>query len=148
MLARVSGNLRMNQTAHETLDAASGLPRNVIRAVSYENGEHTIAQTYQRACVVLDCDGVSLLSNSDASANKCPSGVQDGSGSIAVSLPENIQVAGVFEEGGSGSVSPTPIEDVPQKGSTPPFRIRYVEDNNYHLPPAIIWRNESSLRRK
>ena len=43
----------------------------------------------------------------------------------------------LFERFRMRTVSPTPIEDVPQKGSTPQFRISYVEDENFHLPPAI-----------
>jgi hypothetical protein len=60
--------------------------------------------------------GGSVFSNSEASSASCQSGVQDGGGAITVGPPpENIQVVGSFDLGGSGTVSPLPVvEGAPQ----------------------------------
>jgi hypothetical protein len=65
--------------------------------------------------------GGSIFSNSAASSPSCHSGVQDGAGDITVGPPpENIQVVGNFDMGGSGSVDPLPVvEDVPQDNLRP-----------------------------
>ena len=65
--------------------------------------------------------GGSIFSNSNASSASCQSGVQDGSGAIMVGPPpENIQVVGGFDLGGSGSVDPLPVvEAVPQDNLRP-----------------------------
>ena len=65
--------------------------------------------------------GGSVFSNSSASSVSCESGVQDGSGAITVGpLPENIQVVGSFDLGGSGSVYPLPVlEGAPQDDLRP-----------------------------
>lgn len=58
-------------------------------------------------------NGGSVFSNSDAGSAGCQSGVQDGSGTVTVSSPPgNIEVVGTFDAGGSGSVSPNPVEGV------------------------------------
>ncbi|MGD8848768.1 MAG: pilus assembly protein TadG-related protein, partial [Anaerolineales bacterium] len=55
--------------------------------------------------------GGGVFSNSDADTTSCESGVQDGGGAIAVSPPPHgIEVVGTFDSGGSGSVSPSPVE--------------------------------------
>lgn len=60
--------------------------------------------------------GGSVFSNSEANSKSCQSGVQDGTGAISVSPPpQNIQVVGNFDLGGSGSVDPLPVvEGAPQ----------------------------------
>ncbi|MCH8877901.1 MAG: Tad domain-containing protein [Chloroflexi bacterium] len=60
--------------------------------------------------------GGSVFSNSAANSQSCQSGVQSGAGDITVGpSPENIQVVGNFEMGGSGTVYPLPVmEGVPQ----------------------------------
>ena len=65
--------------------------------------------------------GGSIFSNSDANSASCQSGVQDGSGDIAVGPPPmNIQVVGNFDMGGSGSVDPLPVmTEVPQDNLRP-----------------------------
>ncbi len=65
--------------------------------------------------------GGSVFSNSNADSVSCQSGVQDGSGAITVGpTPENIQVVGGFDLGGSGSVSPLPVvEGAPQDNLRP-----------------------------
>ncbi|HEX9675184.1 MAG TPA: Tad domain-containing protein [Anaerolineales bacterium] len=65
--------------------------------------------------------GGSVFSNSDADSASCQSGVQDGSGAITVGPPpENIQVVGGFDDGGSGVVSPLPVvEGAPQDRMRP-----------------------------
>lgn len=65
--------------------------------------------------------GGSVFSNSDADSPSCQSGVQDGSGAIIVGpSPENLQVVGGFDLGGSGSVSPLPVvEGAPQDDLRP-----------------------------
>lgn len=56
--------------------------------------------------------GGSVFSNSQAASASCQSGVQDGSGAVTVGPPpENIQVVGSFDLGGSGSVDPLPVEE-------------------------------------
>ncbi len=58
-------------------------------------------------------NGGSIFSNSDAGSAGCQSGVQDGSGTVTVGpASENIQVVGTFDAGGSGFVTPTPVEGV------------------------------------
>ena len=57
--------------------------------------------------------GGGVFSNSDAASASCQSGVQGGGGAIKVSPPDGIEVVGTFDLGGSGSVSPAPIENVP-----------------------------------
>lgn len=66
-------------------------------------------------------NGGSVFSNSNADSVSCQSGVQDGSGAVTVGpSPENIQVVGGFDLGGSGSVSPLPvIEGAPQDDLRP-----------------------------
>jgi len=61
-------------------------------------------------------NGGSVFSNSNADSMSCQSGVQDGSGAITVGPPpENIQVVGSFDLGGSGAVDPLPVvEGAPQ----------------------------------
>ncbi|MFQ5922945.1 MAG: pilus assembly protein TadG-related protein [Anaerolineales bacterium] len=65
--------------------------------------------------------GGSIFSNSDANSMSCQSGVQDGAGDISVGPPpENIQVVGNFDLGGSGSVVPLPVvTGVPQDNVRP-----------------------------
>jgi hypothetical protein len=65
--------------------------------------------------------GGSVFSNSDADSASCQSGVQDGNGDVSVGpSPENIQVVGDFDLGGSGSVDPQPVETgVPQENLRP-----------------------------
>jgi len=65
--------------------------------------------------------GGSVFSNSDASSASCQSGVQDGTGAISVGPPpENLQVVGSFDLGGSGSVTPLPVvEGSPQDNLRP-----------------------------
>jgi hypothetical protein len=54
--------------------------------------------------------GGSVFSNSEASSASCQSGVQDGHGAVTVGpSPENIQVVGTFDLGGSGVVDPLPV---------------------------------------
>jgi len=54
--------------------------------------------------------GGSVFSNSAANSKSCQSGVQDGNGDITVGPPPmNIQVVGIFDTGGSGSVIPQPV---------------------------------------
>ena len=54
--------------------------------------------------------GGSVFSNSSASSVSCQSGVQDGNGDVTVGpSPQNIQVVGNFDMGGSGSVDPLPV---------------------------------------
>lgn len=60
-------------------------------------------------------DGGNVFSNSDASSSSCESGVQDGAGAVTVNPPDQIQVVGVFDAGGSGTVDPTPVSGVPQQ---------------------------------
>lgn len=62
-------------------------------------------------------DGGNVFSNSDAASGSCQSGVQGGAGDITVGpVPDyGIKVAGTFDEGGSGSVTPTPEEFVDQE---------------------------------
>jgi hypothetical protein len=55
--------------------------------------------------------GGNIFSNSDAGEKNCQSGVQDGAGIVTVT-DGGIQVVGTFDEGGSGSVSPSPQEGV------------------------------------
>jgi hypothetical protein len=57
--------------------------------------------------------GGNVYSNSDADAKNCNSGVQDGAGIVSVEPPNKILVVGTFDEGGSGSVSPTPEQYAP-----------------------------------
>jgi len=60
-------------------------------------------------------NGGGIYSNSTANTGSCPSGEQNGSGDVTVTDGQ-IELAGSFEmKGGSGSVSPTPIEYVPQQ---------------------------------
>jgi hypothetical protein len=63
-----------------------------------------------------------VYSNSDASEKNCQSGVQDGAGNVTVVTtltdppvdpPYKILVVGKFDEGGSGSVSPLPVDNAP-----------------------------------
>lgn len=56
--------------------------------------------------------GGGVYSNSDAASASCQSGVQDGGGAITVDPPHGIEVVGTFDMGGSGAVSPAPIEGV------------------------------------
>lgn len=65
--------------------------------------------------------GGSVFSNSDADSVSCESGVVDGTGDITVGpAPANIQVVGGFDLGGSGSVSPMPVDEgVPQDNLRP-----------------------------
>ncbi|TFH37580.1 MAG: hypothetical protein E4G99_02245 [Anaerolineales bacterium] len=56
--------------------------------------------------------GGNVFSNSDAASVSCQSGVQGGGGAIAVKHPYNINVVGSFDLGGSGTVSPSPHENV------------------------------------
>jgi hypothetical protein len=64
--------------------------------------------------------GGNVFSNSDADSGSCHSGVQGGSGAITVGPePWGIMVAGGFEMGGSGAVSPAPEEGVDQEGIRP-----------------------------
>lgn len=56
--------------------------------------------------------GGNVFSNSDADTVSCQSGVQGGGGAINVAHPHAINVVGTFDEGGSGSVSPSPNEGV------------------------------------
>lgn len=60
--------------------------------------------------------GGSVFSNSSASSNNCQSGVRDGGGVVDVSpAGESIVVVGLFDNsGGSGSVSPPPVEGASQ----------------------------------
>jgi hypothetical protein len=56
--------------------------------------------------------GGSVFSNSSADSASCQSGVQDGNGAVSVGPPpENIQVVGNFDLGGSGTVDPLPVEE-------------------------------------
>jgi Flp pilus assembly protein TadG len=55
--------------------------------------------------------GGDVFSNSDASEKNCNSGVQDGAGEVTVADGE-IRVVGSFDQGGSGTVEPGPIEGV------------------------------------
>jgi hypothetical protein len=57
--------------------------------------------------------GGDVYSNSDADAKNCNSGVQDGAGIVSVEEPNMILVVGTFDEGGSGSVSPPPVQNAP-----------------------------------
>jgi len=57
--------------------------------------------------------GGGVFSNSDAASASCQSGVQGGGGAITVDPPDGIEVVGTFDMGGSGAVSPAPIENVP-----------------------------------
>ncbi len=67
-------------------------------------------------------NGGSVFSNSDAGSGSCQSGVQDGNGNITVGPPpENIQVVGTFDDSGSGSVSPAPVQGVPHQDLRPYF---------------------------
>jgi hypothetical protein len=64
--------------------------------------------------------GGSVFSNSDADSASCQSGVQDGNGDVSVAPPDNIQVVGNFDQGGSGSVDPQPVQEgVPQENLRP-----------------------------
>jgi len=65
--------------------------------------------------------GGSVFSNSSASSVSCDSGVQDGNGDVAVGpSPQNIQVVGSFDLGGSGNVDPQPVQEgVPQENLRP-----------------------------
>ncbi len=57
-----------------------------------------------------------VYSNSDASEKNCQSGVQGGAGTVNVVSEgdkNKILVVGTFDEGGSGSVFPTPKENAP-----------------------------------
>ncbi len=56
--------------------------------------------------------GGSIFSNSEAHSANCHSCVQGGAGVITVEPPGQIQVVGGFEMGGSGAVSPAPVEGV------------------------------------
>lgn len=57
--------------------------------------------------------GGNVFSNSDANSPSCFSGEQDGSGNVSVGPePYSIRVVGGFDSGGSGSVSPAPVEGV------------------------------------
>ena len=57
--------------------------------------------------------GGNIFSNSDADDKNCNSGVQDGAGYVSVEDPHEILVVGTFDEGGSGSVTPSPQTGVP-----------------------------------
>jgi Flp pilus assembly protein TadG len=65
--------------------------------------------------------GGGVFSNSDAAANNCQSGVQDGGGNVTVQPPHQIESVGWFDTGGSGSVSPAPNEGVPPQELRPDF---------------------------
>jgi len=66
-------------------------------------------------------NGGSVFSNSNADSVSCESGVMDGTGAVTVGpAPENIQVVGGFDLGGSGAVSPLPVvEGAPQDDLRP-----------------------------
>jgi len=57
-------------------------------------------------------DGGGVFSNSDADSVSCQSGVQGGTGDVTVNPPHQIEVVGGFDIGGSGIVSPLPVEGV------------------------------------
>jgi hypothetical protein len=59
-----------------------------------------------------DIHGGDVFSNSDADTVSCQSGVQGGGGAINVHGGHNIKVVGTFDDGGSGTVSPSPLEGV------------------------------------
>jgi hypothetical protein len=59
-----------------------------------------------------DITGGDVFSNSDADTVSCQSGVQGGGGAIRVHGGHDIKVVGTFDEGGSGTVSPGPLEGV------------------------------------
>ncbi len=93
--------------------------------------------------------GGSVFSNSDADSGSCQSGVQDGNGNISVGPPpENIQVVGTFDDSGSGSVSPTPVEEgvkhqdlrpvpLPDCSGLPDFGVVKINDGESStLPPG------------
>jgi len=65
--------------------------------------------------------GGSVFSNSNADSLSCQSGVMDGTGAITIGPPpENVQVVGGFDLGGSGSISPLPVDEgLPQDDLRP-----------------------------
>jgi hypothetical protein len=63
--------------------------------------------------------GGNIFSNSDADTFHCQSGVADGTGDVTVNPPNNILTVGGFDEGGTSTVSPTPIEGAPQETLPP-----------------------------
>jgi hypothetical protein len=74
-------------------------------------------------------DGGNVFSNSDAASVSCQSGVQGGGGAITVNHPHHINVVGTFDDGGSGTVSPSPNEGVAHDG----LRRMIIPDCS-HLP--------------
>jgi hypothetical protein len=85
-------------------------------------------------------NGGSIFSNSDAGSAGCQSGVQDGSGTVTVGpSPESIEVVGSFDAGGSGSVTPAPVEGVAQGYLRPvplPDCSGLLDYGNKTVPPA------------
>ncbi len=59
-----------------------------------------------------EISGGDVFSNSDADTVSCQSGVQGGGGAITVHGGHKIKVVGTFDDGGSGTVSPSPLEGV------------------------------------
>jgi hypothetical protein len=91
----------------------------VLQPENYANGNALHATTEH------DCKGVwfsgtgdtniaggDVFSNSDADTVSCQSGVQGGGGAITVHGGHDIKVVGTFDDGGSGTVSPAPLEGV------------------------------------
>ena len=100
--------------------------RNAAEAVSRAWPSEPYAPGYAiTALTEHDCEGMwfsgtadtviaggGVFSNSDADSVSCQSGVQGGTGDITVDFPYQIEVVGGFDLGGSGIVSPPPVEGV------------------------------------
>ncbi len=91
----------------------------VLPPENYANG-NAIHATTEHDCKGIwfsgtgdtNISGGNVYSNSDADTVSCQSGVQGGGGAINVHHPHGINVVGTFDEGGSGTVSPSPNEGV------------------------------------
>ncbi len=78
----------------------------------FANTEHDCKAVWFSGTGNINVTGGGVFSNSDAASASCQSGVQGGGGAITVTPPDGIEVVGTFDMGGSGAVSPTPIENV------------------------------------
>lgn len=100
----------------ETLPRQNISPGNAIHAAS----EHGCKALWFAGTSDTTVDGGDVFSNSDAYPTDCQSGRQDGSARVIVGpAPHSVRVVGTFGGGGSGGVSPPPIEGVPTQDLPP-----------------------------